>query len=168
MTFLFKIGLGMMVLVGGSVLLINNVPSLKANVIEAINPRVREQKLIEQLKSNLQALDASIATQLDAPNIAIDKAKTSQLTKLVEESKEILSEIGMMNEEGSGLVDGIISKATDIIIGGVTASSTPSPSPEATANIATSSTGSTSSSQTSSGQATIPAFSPICPPCDCE
>ena len=123
MTFFLKIGLGLLVLVGGSVLLVNNVPSLKASVLEALNPRVREQKLIDQLKSNLQALDASIATQGGASSIIIDKTKPSY-QKLITESKDLLNEIGVINNDHAGTLGGVISKATDLLIG-IVASPTP-------------------------------------------
>lgn len=116
--FVIKACLTLAAVVGGSVLLVNNVPYLKANVLEVVNPRVQEGKLVEQLNTTLTKLD--------------DATTSAARDKLITESKALLQDITDLNEEHSGVVDGIISNVTDALLG-----TPPSPKVSEDAAIAT-------------------------------
>ena len=126
MKFLIKIGLSLAGFVVVSALVVNNIPSLKANILEAINPRIRQQNLIDQLKSNLQAIDASITAGANAPTLTIDKTESVRLDQLLNDSQDLLGQLDNLNSEHSGIIDGVISKAADLITGGGTSSPSPS------------------------------------------
>ncbi len=115
--FLVKMSLWVALLAGGSVLAVNTIPSLKANIIETVNPRVKEQKLVRELQKSLDAL-------ADSAVIAKNKAA---ITK----SQELLQQISELNGEHAGLVDSIISKVADVMLGTAT-TSTPTPVPQTT------------------------------------
>ena len=127
--FIVKTCLTLAVIAGGSVLLVNNVPYLKANILEVVNPRVQEQKLVQKLQTTLT--DVGDATT----NAARDK--------LITESQALLQNISDINDNHSGVVDGVISKVTDTLLGTATPSVIPptvtvmvtvtvTPSPQAT------------------------------------
>jgi hypothetical protein len=117
--FIVKTCLGLAVIVGGSALLVNNVPSLKANILEVVNPRVQEQKLVQKLQTTLT----------DAGNAATNAARD----KLIAESQALLKSIADINDNHSGIVDGVVSKVTDTLLGTPTATQTPIPSPVSSA-----------------------------------
>jgi hypothetical protein len=111
--FFIKMGLWIALLAGGSVLAVNLVPSLKGNIIETINPRIKEQKLVSELQKNLDALsNSSVVTKNNA---------------VVAKSQELLKQISDLNVEHTGLVDAVISKVADVVLG-TTSDSTPSAS----------------------------------------
>lgn len=87
----------------GSVLLIDNVLFLKANILEVVNPRVQEGKLVEQLQTTLTKIQ----------NASTDATRD----KLIAESQELIDEITKLNEEHSGIVDGVVSKVTEALLG---------------------------------------------------
>ena len=110
--FIFKTTLILAVIVGGSVLLVNTVPFLKANILEIVNPRVQEGKLVQKLQSTLSELDT-------APTKSARDA-------LVTQSQDIIQEIVDLNEAHDGVVDGIVTKIGETLLGTVV---TPTPSP---------------------------------------
>ena len=113
---LFKWGGLLAAIVAGSIILVDRTPSLKANIYEAVNPRVKEQALLEKLQSNLRAMDASVAA----------KSLPAHYQELVDDSQNIVSEITDINDPHAGLTDGLVTKALDLMISQV-ASPTPGP-----------------------------------------
>lgn len=117
--FAVKTCLILVAVAGGSVLLIDNVPFLKANILEVVNPRVQEGKLVETLQTKLTDIGSA------ATNTARDK--------LIAESQELIDQITKLNEEHSGIVDGVISTVTEQLLGtSPTQTPTPADSPQPT------------------------------------
>jgi hypothetical protein len=119
-SFLFKTVLTLAVLVGGSVLLVNNVPYLKANILEVVNPRVQEQKLVQKLQTTLTDLG-------NLPTGQAGAITSAARDKLITESKALLQNISSINDNHSGVVDGVISKVTDTLLGTPSVTGTPTP-----------------------------------------
>lgn len=103
--FIFKTGLILTIITAGSVLVIGNVPFLKANILEVVNPRVEEGKLVQKLQDTLAELDA-------APTESARDA-------LVAESQDIIQQISDLNEAHDGVVDGVITKIGETLLGTV-------------------------------------------------
>lgn len=108
------------IVVTGAVLVIDNIPSLKANVLEIVNPRVQEGELVRTLQQTLEELDSAVPGSGAASATTIQKSK-----QLISESKDLLRQISDINEEHAGVTTGIITKAVDALIGTVV-SATPS------------------------------------------
>jgi hypothetical protein len=110
--FMFKSLLILATAVVGSVLLVNKVPSLKANILEAVYPRAQEGKLVQQLHDVLTGID--------------DASTDAARNVLIEKSKALLQNISDMNAEHAGVVDGVIGKVTDVLLGTPAATSSAS------------------------------------------
>jgi len=117
--FALKTSLILAVVIGGSLLLVNNVPSLKANILEVVNPRVEEGKMVQQLQDTLTKLDDSIS-QTGA-------GKTTSTKALVTQAQQQLQNIADINSEHAGVADGVVGRVTDALFGNIpTATSQPS------------------------------------------
>jgi hypothetical protein len=101
MSFLIKSLFVVAVLGGGSYFAIHQIPSLKANIIEYANPRVKEARLLKQLDTTLNAV-ASATSTVAAKQEAITKAK--QLT----------AEIADINADNSTFIATMVEKAGDV------------------------------------------------------
>ena len=101
------------IVVGGAYLAFDNVPSLKANILEMVNPRVQEAKLVDQLDTTLTELES--ATTPAQRNILITK------------SQELLKGIATINTAHSGVVAGIVTKVTDALTRTATSPTATSP-----------------------------------------
>lgn len=123
--FLIKAILGLIVLSVGTLIVVNAVPPLKANILEAVNPRIKQQRLVDELKENLDALTLDLA-KTNIGTVAATKTKT-----LIAESQMLLQQVSELNEEHSGVVSGIVEKVVDAVIGNFT-NNEPSPSPTPT------------------------------------
>ncbi len=96
------------IVIVSSLLLINTVPSLKANILEVVNPRVEEGKLVQKLQETLTKIDTATRTT---------GAGQEDTDALIKESKELLQSIADINEEHSGVASGIVSKVADVVFG---------------------------------------------------
>lgn len=124
------------IIVGGSVLAIDRVPWLKANILEVVNPRIEEGKLVQQLRENLVKLDSVVSGGAATSG---DATSALQTKKLVKESQGLLQQIADINDSRDSATAGIITKAVDVLIGAVaspavtaslpTTASTPAPTP---------------------------------------
>lgn len=85
--------LGVTILVGGIFLMLNRekISEFKRNTIEAINPAVKEKRLIGEIRDNIDRLDAWLASppSNSFPNIA----------SVINQTKQTLSELQQTNEK---------------------------------------------------------------------
>ena len=88
---------------------INQIPSLKERVIEAINPAVKEARLLGELETNLDEIDKSLeeATEQKGSGKILEKINSSR--NLLENSKNLLSEISKINGD-TGMIGSQIGK----------------------------------------------------------
>lgn len=88
---------------------INQIPSLKERVIEAINPAAKEARLLGELEINLDEIDKSLeeATEQKGSGRILEKINNSR--NLLENSKNLLSEISKINGD-TGIIGSQIGK----------------------------------------------------------
>lgn len=134
MSFIIKTILGLGVVIGGSVLLVNNVPSLQANLIRVVNPRIHQQELVQKLAENLDTLEATITETAGTP-----QARSTSIAKISEESQqlitksqELIKQISDINEK-HGIVDAVVGRVVDAVIKMPTPAPTPVSSPSSPA-----------------------------------
>lgn len=129
--FILKLALWGGVLVGGSVLATNMMPSLKASVLEVVNPQVKEQRLVQQLQQSLNELVTAVPASGGTAAAIIAKNKA-----VAEKSQELLQQIAAISSPSDSLVSnvisGVVSKVADTVLGMPTPVSTSSPLPAVT------------------------------------
>ena len=113
MGFMFKTLL-IIVAIGvlGSII-INNIPSFKNKIIETINPRVKENRLIGEIKNNLDELDRTLAEAVKAGNSAGAKNAISKGAELLSSTKSLLNEVRQTNND-TGILSSAIGKIVDL------------------------------------------------------
>ena len=89
----------LMVLAVGAYFVINQIPSLKERVIEAINPAVKEERLLGELKANLDELGQNLDEAGGQKTAADIKSGIKSSKNLLENSKDILGEISKINSK---------------------------------------------------------------------
>ncbi len=99
----------LMVLAVGAYFVINQIPSLKERVIEAINPAVKEERLLGELKANLDELGQNLDEAGGQKTAADIKSGIKSSKNLLENSKDILGEISKINGE-TGIIGSQIGK----------------------------------------------------------
>lgn len=101
MSFLIKSLFFVAVIAGGSYFAMNQMPNLKANIVEYANPRVKEARLLKQLDTTLSTVTSTASTTL-AKQEAVAKAR--QLT----------AEISDINADNSTFIATMVEKAGDV------------------------------------------------------
>ncbi|HXK36653.1 MAG TPA: hypothetical protein VJ553_03670 [Candidatus Paceibacterota bacterium] len=122
--FLFYLAI---VIVGG-VLALNYIPSLKANIIEVVNPRMKETRLLGDLQRHL---DDAAALLPEAGEQASDD-DIAEGYEALQKAQEVLDEVTTINEENSGTARNIVTKALDAILPGGTV---PTPVPDVPSSV---------------------------------
>lgn len=91
--------LGLLLLIGAAAVYINRdkISEFKRNVIETVNPAVKEKRLITDIQDNLQELDSLLNGQSFEPGSALSK----KVAGLVNETKQTLEEL----QETNGKLD---------------------------------------------------------------
>lgn len=99
--------------IGGFV--VSKVPSWKEQVIEVINPAVKERRLLGELRQNLDEINNTISAldNTKKPNELETKIKNSKA--LLEKSKKLLNDIATLNQKNSGVIRSQISKLIDAV-----------------------------------------------------
>ncbi len=92
---------------------INQIPSLKERVIEAINPAAKEARLLGELKTNLDEIDKSIEETANQKGLDKIQEKIDNSKSLLENSKNILSEISKINGD-TGMIGSQIGKIINV------------------------------------------------------
>ncbi len=98
--------------VGG--LVINQIPSLKERVIEAINPAAKEERLLEELQANLDEIDKSLDEAAKQKGAGKIQEKISNSKGLLEKSRNLLGEISKINQD-TGVIGSQIGKIIDAL-----------------------------------------------------
>jgi len=88
---------------------INQIPSLKEWVIEAINPAAKEARLLGELKTNLDEIDKSLGEATKQKGSDKIQEKINNSKSLLENSKNLLSEISKINGD-TGVIGSQIGK----------------------------------------------------------
>lgn len=96
--------------------MMNRVPEWKNNLVESINPQVREGKIIDTLDKNLNQLSGNISGKV---------AGASDTEKIIEESMKLLSELSEINNENSGIAKQAMTKIISTVTGGLVSPSNP-------------------------------------------
>ncbi len=92
---------------------INQIPSLKGRVIEAINPAAKEARLLGELKTNLNEIDKSLEETANQKGLDKIQEKINNSKSLLENSKNILSEISKINGD-TGMIGSQIGKIINV------------------------------------------------------
>jgi hypothetical protein len=99
----------LIVLATGAYFVINQIPSLKARVIEAVNPAAKEARLLGELKANLDEIDKSLGEVTEQKGTDKIREKINNSKNLLENSKNLLSEISKINGD-AGMIGSQIGK----------------------------------------------------------
>ena len=117
MGFLVKTLLLLAIIVFAGYFAINNIPSLRANIIETFNPSIKEGRILGALEENLNQLDTTIAGAANSKNSTDLANKIKQSKDLLTESKKLLNEATIINGNDTGIIKstigGIINALTD-------------------------------------------------------
>ena len=109
MGFVIKFLLFTLIIAVGGYFVINQVPSLKERVIEAINPAVKEERLIGELKANLNELSKSLDEAGKQKSLADTKSGVKNSQSILGESQSLIEEIAKING-GTGIISSQIGK----------------------------------------------------------
>jgi len=111
---MLKILIFLIILAVGAYFALNQIPSLKEKVIEAINPAAKERRLLGELKVNLDEIDKSLqeATKQKQADKILEKINNSQ--NLLKNSKDLLGEISKINSN-TGVIGSQIGKIIDAL-----------------------------------------------------
>ena len=96
--------------------IINKVSSFKQNLIEFINPAVKEGRVLGELKENLVQLDASLGDLNNAKNLTELKSKTKITSEIIEKSKNLLNTASEINNQDAGIFHQAISKIINTFV----------------------------------------------------
>jgi DNA repair ATPase RecN len=99
----------LIVLAAGAYFAINQIPSLKARVIEAVNPAAKEARLLGELENNLNEIDKSLKEATEQKGLDKIREKINSSKNLLENSKDLLSEISEINSD-TGVIGSQIGK----------------------------------------------------------
>ncbi len=113
MRFLIKMFFYLGIVAAGAYFAVNNIPSLKANILETVNPRIEEGQLVRTLQQTLEELDSTLSSE----GTATTTVTTQKKQQLVAESQELLREIADINDKRDSVAVGIVTKAVDALIG---------------------------------------------------
>lgn len=122
MRFVIKIIFYAGIVTGGSVLVIDRIPWLKANILEIVNPRIQEGELVRTLQQNLEQLDAVLPKDGAATSAAIRKSQ-----RIIAESRDLLEQIADINDRHDDVMDGVVAKVVDALIDPIFSSVAPTP-----------------------------------------
>lgn len=87
----------------GSYFVINQIPSLKERVIEAINPTAKEERLLGELKANLDELSQNLDEAGNQKSPADVKNGVKKSQSLLGKSQNLIEEISKINS-GTGMI----------------------------------------------------------------
>lgn len=124
MNFLIKTGLIIALIAGGSALAVNKIPSLKANIVSVINPRIKEQALVLELTKHLDDISTSLseaATTVPSGGATAVAHVIADNKALIAKSQEIIKQISEINDGNSGLISSVVGQLVQVI------TSTPKP-----------------------------------------
>lgn len=106
---MFKFLIIFIVLAVGTYFVINQIPSLKERVIEAINPAAKETRLLGELKANLDEIDKSLGGATEQKGVNKIQETINNSKNLLKNSKDLLSEISKINGD-TGVIGSQIGK----------------------------------------------------------
>ncbi len=106
---MFKFLIILIVLAAGVYFAVNQVPSLKERVIEAVNPAAKEARLLGELKTNLDEIDKGLKEAAEQKGTDKIREKINNSKGLLEDSKNLLGEISKING-GTGIISSQIGK----------------------------------------------------------
>lgn len=109
---MLKFLLILIILAVGVCLVINQIPSLKERVIEAINPAAGERRLLGELGVNLGEIGKILEEMSKQKNPAKTQEKIQDSKSLLEKSKNLLGEISKINQN-TGIIGSQIGKIID-------------------------------------------------------
>jgi hypothetical protein len=100
--FFIKVLFYLGIVVGGAYLAVTHVPSLRANIIEYANPRIKEARLLTELQTSI---DAAASATISSPAV-----RQAAATK----AKSLVAQISELNDKNSGLVPTVVEKVIDV------------------------------------------------------
>lgn len=114
MSFLLKSLLFIVIVAVGAGFVISKVPAWRGNVLEFLNPAIKEGRLLGDLNDNLTELDKNISKMSSKdPSYQSQVAKSKEL---LSSSRTLLSNIQNINQQNSGIIRQQIGKVIDAII----------------------------------------------------
>lgn len=109
MGFVIKFLLFLLIIAVIGYFVINQIPSLKERVIEAINPAAKEARLLGELEVNLDEIDKSLGEATEQKEADKIREKINNSKNLLKNSKDLLSDISKINGN-TGLIGSQIGK----------------------------------------------------------
>ena len=117
MRFLAKIFFSSVILGAGALILFTRSPDLKANMLEIINPRIKEARLLGELNKNLGKLESRFSGVSEVtPSDEADVRFTDR--EVLEQARELVGEIETINKKNSGRVRNTVTRILDTFIPG--------------------------------------------------
>ena len=107
---MIKLALFLILAVAGSAVAVSRIPSLKANMFEIVNPRIKEQKLVETLAGRLDDLNEQIANSTTAQTLSKNK-------QIISEAQKLVDEISAINKAHGNPASGLVDKAVSLLFG---------------------------------------------------
>jgi len=107
----------LIILATGAYFAVNQIPSLKERVIEAVNPAAKERRLLGELSANLDEIEKKLEEAGREKEEAAAREKIKSSAALLEKSKGIMAEISKINE-GAGIIGSRVGKVIDALFGG--------------------------------------------------
>jgi hypothetical protein len=106
---MFKFLIILVILVAGAYFAMNQIPSLKERVIEAINPAAKEERLLGELKANLDKLGQSLDEAGKQKSFVDVKSGIKKSQSILGESQDLIEKISEINGD-AGLIGSQIGK----------------------------------------------------------
>ncbi len=106
---MFKFLIILVILAAGVYFAVNQIPSLKERVIEAINPAAKEKRLLGELKANLDELGQNLDEAGKQKSSADIKSGIKNSQSLLGKSRSIMEELSKTND-GTGIISSQIGK----------------------------------------------------------
>lgn len=90
------------ILAGGAYLAVDHIPSLRANIIEYANPRIKEARLLTELQTHIDT----------AASVTISSPATRQAAAA--KARAIVAQIAEINDDNSGMIPVVVEKIVNV------------------------------------------------------
>ncbi len=112
---MMKLAIYIVVLVGATWLVVQNVPSLRQWAVEIINPAVREGKVLGILKTNMDDLEGVLNDLSQAKNVQEAKTAAEKGRAILKDSSTLVQEVSAINGSISKALGSQLNKVLDVL-----------------------------------------------------
>lgn len=125
------------ILVTGVFLAVDHTPFLKASIIEMVNPRTKEARLLESLRTHLDTAVSLVAEEEegvkktgqegDTGFMPDDSTYQARVAQALEGAREVLDDVVALNDEQSGTARQVVTKTLTAVLADTSTAPTPVP-----------------------------------------